>query len=254
MALEREFRLAEQLLAESRRAAAFTGAGISTPSGIPDFRSPASGLWTGVDPYEVASIYGFRQRPENFFNWIRPLAKLVMAAEPNAAHLALSRLESNGPIKGIITQNVDMLHHKAGSKVIYELHGHWREATCIRCYTRYSSDPHMSNFLENGEIPTCASCGGVLKPNVILFGEQLPYDTLIKAQELVRSCDLMLIAGSSLEVVPASDLPKLALENGAKVILINVEPTYLDNYADVVFHADVVEVLPALVDNLVRSN
>ncbi|GMQ77608.1 MAG: NAD-dependent protein deacylase Cob2 [Anaerolineae bacterium] len=250
--MERQFSLAKGLLAESRRSVALTGAGISTPSGIPDFRSPESGLWENVDPYQVASVYGFRQRPEDFFDWIRPVAKIAFDAEPNAAHKALAKMEREGLLKGIITQNIDMLHSKAGSKVIYELHGHWREATCIRCYNIYPSDTHLLEFLKSGDIPHCDSCGGILKPNVILYGEQLPINILNEAQRLARTCDLMLVVGSSLEVTPASQLPMLALENDARIIIINLEPTYLDSYADITFHADVVDVLPALANYVDR--
>jgi NAD-dependent deacetylase len=246
MSLEKQFRIAKGFLTESVQTVALTGAGISTPSGIPDFRSPESGLWEDVDPYQVASVYGFRQRPEDFFDWIRPIAQIAFDAEPNAAHKALAKMERAGQLKGIITQNIDMLHSKAGSKVIYELHGHWREATCIRCYNIYPSDTHLLEFLNSGDIPHCDSCGGILKPNVILYGEQLPFKILNEAQRLVGKCDLMLVIGSSLEVTPASQLPMLALENDARIIIINLEPTYLDPYADVTFHADVVDVLPAL--------
>ena len=161
-------------------------------------------------------------------------------------------MEKEGPLRGVITQNIDMLHSKAGSKRIYELHGHWREATCIRCYAIYPSDTHLSEFLDSGEIPRCNSCQGVLKPNVILYGEQLPVNVLKEAQHLARTCDLMIIAGSSLEVTPACEIPMLALENEARLIIISLEPTYLDPYADLVFHADVIDVLPVFADNVNR--
>ena len=251
MSIEERLDQASGLLAQSKRSAALTGAGISTPSGIPDFRSANSGMWQDVDPYEVASLHGFRHQPQAFFDWIRPVAQIAFNAEPNPAHKALAKMEKEGPLEGIITQNIDMLHSKAGSKKIFELHGHWREATCIRCYKVYPSDSHLSEFLENGQIPRCDSCDGVLKPNVILYGEQLPIDVFNEAQLMARTCDLMVIAGSSLEVTPACEIPMLALENGARLIIINFDPTYIDEYADVVFREDVVDVLSILADNVI---
>jgi NAD-dependent deacetylase len=235
-----------ELLAASRHAVALTGAGISTPSGIPDFRSPDSGVWRNANPMEVATIYAFRHRPQAFYDWIRPLARLTLAAQPNAAHLALAEMETRGLLKSVITQNIDMLHTRAGSKTIYEVHGHLRQATCLRCYQVYDAAPIINDFVENGIAPLCTACGGVLKPNVILFGEQLPVRILQHAQREAKICDLMLVAGSSLEVAPAGDLPLLAKKHGARLIFVNYEETHLDPLADVCIHADVVDVLPRL--------
>lgn len=246
MSLAAKIRKAQTLLTESKHAIALTGAGVSTPSGIPDFRSPGSGLWEKADPFQVASIYGFSRRPQDFYDWIHPLAKLTVAARPNPAHLALAHLEKVGALQGVITQNIDMLHSKAGSSAVYEIHGHMREMTCMRCYHVFDSTPFMEVFLETHAIPNCTYCEGVLKPNVILFGEQLPFRVLEKAKKQTRLCDLMIVAGSSLEVAPVSDLPLEAVRTGAKLIIINFEETYADSYADVVIHADVEEVLPQL--------
>lgn len=234
------------LLRHATHAVALTGAGISTPSGIPDFRSQDAGVWQAVDPFEVASIYAFRQRPQAFYDWIRPLASKILAASPNPAHLALADLESFGPVKSIITQNIDLLHDRAGSRTVYEVHGHIREVTCIGCYGILEAAPFMAQLLETGAVPHCPGCGGVLKPNVILFGEQLPIRVLNQARLAARVCDLMLIAGSSLEVAPAGDLPLLARETGAHLIIVNRTPTILDDWADVVIHGEVEEVLPQL--------
>lgn len=234
------------MLSQSKHAVALTGAGISTPSGIPDFRSPTSGFWEKVDPFQVASIYGFSRRPQDFYDWIHPLAKLIRAAQPNAAHIALAALEKKGPLQGVITQNIDMLHSKAGSETVYEIHGHMREMTCMRCYHVFEAEPFIENFLETRQVPLCTYCSGVLKPNVILFGEQLPVRVLEKAKQQTRLCDVMLVAGSSLVVAPVCDLPLEAIQNGARLIIVNFEETYADQYADVVIHADVVEVLPQL--------
>lgn len=246
MLLQTKVERAAAILAQSKHAVALTGAGISTPSGIPDFRSPGSGLWKNADPFQVASIYGFSRRPQDFYDWIHPLAKLTLAAHPNAAHLALAQLEKNGPLQSVITQNIDMLHSKAGSDTVYEVHGHMRQMTCMRCYHVFDSAPFMEAFLETQAVPHCTQCAGVLKPNVILFGEQLPVRVLEKAREQARLCDVMIVAGSSLEVAPISDLPFEAAENGARLIIVNYDETYADRYADVVIHADVVEVLPQL--------
>ncbi|MFN8373519.1 MAG: NAD-dependent deacylase [Anaerolineae bacterium] len=241
---------AVQLLRQAKHVVAFTGAGISTPSGIPDFRSTESGLWNQVDPMEVASLYGFRQNPQAFYDWIRPLARLTWEAQPNAAHYALARLEAGGYLKAIITQNIDMLHTRAGNKQIFELHGHMREMTCTHCFGLYLSDPIMTKFVEDGIVPRCPKCNGVLKPNVILFGEQLPMREFQGAQRAARNCDLMIIVGSSLEVAPASDLPLMALRSGAKLIIVNLQTTPLDHDAMVIIQANCAEILPAIVERL----
>ncbi|QWK11082.1 MAG: NAD-dependent deacylase [Thermoflexus hugenholtzii] len=243
-----ELARAAEMIRRSRYLVALTGAGISTPSGIPDFRSEGSGLWTIYDPMEVASIWAFSRRPEAFFEWVRPLARMIREARPNPAHYALARLEAAGILKALITQNIDELHQKAGSRRVIEVHGHLREATCIRCYRKVPAAPYLDAFLENGTIPRCEVCGGVLKPNVILFGEQLPAQAFLAAQQEARRADVFLVAGSSLEVAPAGDLPILAKEHGARLILINLSPTAADRYADLQIRGDVAEILPLLVD------
>ena len=246
-ALNQQIERGAELIKEAHNMVAMTGAGISTPSGIPDFRSPDSGLWQKTDPLTVASIFAFRQDPDQFYNWIRPLANKLLEARPNPAHYALATLESEGKLHALITQNIDDLHGKAGSQNIYELHGSLRELTCIQCYRVQDSTSVIRKFVQDGQTPHC-ECGGVLKPNVILFGEQLPVREFVAAQMAVKAADLMLVVGSSLETAPASDLPELALENGIKLIIVNHQPTYLDDRADVVIHANVAEVLPHIVD------
>lgn len=238
------------LLRSARHTVALTGAGISTPSGIPDFRSPECGLWENNNPAEVASLYGFTAHPQTFYNWIRPLARTILNAKPNEAHLALSRLEQLGHLHAVITQNIDMLHMRAGSRRVIEVHGNLREMTCISCFQVYNAMPFIEPFLETGEVPHCPQCGGVLKPNVILFGEQLPAQELLAAQQATARCDLMLVAGSSLEVAPACDLPLKARQHGAAVVLINLEKTPVDSAAQIVIHDDVATVLPQIVDVL----
>lgn len=251
-AVRNDIRRAAEIFLASRHAVAFSGAGISTPSGIPDFRSPGSGLWTFFDPMEVASIWSFRSRPEAFYEWIRPLMQKFRQAEPNPAHLALAHLERLGLLHAIITQNVDELHQRAGSSRVLELHGHMREATCLRCYEVQPATESLMRTIEEGQVPRC-DCGGVLKPNVVLFGEMLPMNVLAEAEREARACDVMLVAGSYLEVFPAAELPRLAQQNGAKVIIVNQQETFLDPQADVVIHEDVALVLPRIAALCERS-
>ena len=237
---------AAELLCGAHYTVALTGAGLSTPSGIPDFRTPGSGMWAQADPIEVASIFAFRRKPEAFYNWIRPLARQVVDAQPNPAHLALAQLEQAGALQAVITQNIDGLHQRAGCRRVFEVHGHLREATCMRCYRIFPTDSFVEQFLSDGGVPLCPACGNVLKPNVILFGEALPALVMHNARQHSRTCDVMLVAGSSLEVVPVADLPWFAHEHGARLIIVNLQPTYMDDQADVTIHADVAVVLPQI--------
>jgi NAD-dependent deacetylase len=237
---------AADILRESRHAVVLTGAGISTPSGIPDFRSTHSGLWERYDPYEVASLNAFRYHPEKFFDWIRPLTRDLHNAQPNEAHKALAQLEQAGFIKTVITQNIDGLHQRAGSQNVIEVHGSLDTLTCVSCYQKYPAERYEVSFLENGEIPRCPECGHILKPDAVLFGEQLPVHAWLKAEKASKTCDLMIVAGSSLEVLPVAGLPMRAVENGAHLVLINQSETYIDVRADIVFYEDVIDVIPRL--------
>lgn len=246
MTSEEQIGQAAEILAASRHAVVLTGAGHSTASGIPDFRSPDTGLWQQVDPMEVASIYGFQRNPQAFYDWIRPLAKQMMEAQPNPAHYALAELEQMGVLKAVITQNIDELHHRAGSKRVLELHGTVRTATCTACRQRLETHEMWPAVVASAQMPHCPHCGGLLKPDVVLFGELLPVHILEEAQRESEQCDVMLVAGSSLEVYPAADLPLRALQAGAQVILVNYEPTYMDARATVVIHEDVAVILPQI--------
>lgn len=245
--------LSAKLITSAKKTVALTGAGISTPSGIPDFRSRSSGLWEKIDPLTVASLSSFRYRPEDFFNWVRPLVKKILSAKPNPAHLALAKLEDAGLLAGVITQNIDDLHRQAGSKHLCEIHGHLREATCISCYCKVATQGYLENFADTGLIPLCELCGGLLKPDVVLYGEQLPHDVVAEAMNLLEDCDLIIIAGSSMQVTPACNFPLKPLNAGAHMVIINDNPTYLDERADVVFRDDVAEVLPRLVNEALGS-
>lgn len=235
------------LFRRAKRAVVLTGAGISTPSGIPDFRSEGSGLWSRDEPMEVASLTTFRTAPERFFNWFRPLAGQMFYAQPNAAHTALAEFEGSGNLKTIITQNIDTLHQKAGSKNVIETHGTLRTLSCTDCFKKFDSEPFLKSFIEDEKIPLCPYCNAILKPDVILFGEQLPQAAWYEAQRAVRQCDVMLVAGSSLEVLPVAGLPMQALDHGAHLIIINNTPTYANVRADIVIMDDVSSVLPEII-------
>lgn len=237
---------AARLIREAQRVVVLTGAGISTPSGIPDFRSVSTGLWSMVDPMEVASIWGFRSHPHRFYEWLRPLVQQMLRASPNAAHRALAQLEQIGRLHVVVTQNIDNLHQVAGSNRVIELHGHLRTMTCLNCGHRHTTPPYLKAYLDHGMLPACTVCGSALKPDVILFGEPLPEDAILKAQEEALHSDLMIVVGSSLEVMPAADLPALAVRSGSRLILINLAPTLSDHLADVVIRGNVAEVLPKL--------
>ena len=242
---------ARELIRESRYVVALTGAGISTPSGIPDFRSPGRGLWEKANPVLLASIHSFRLRPRAFYGWLRPLSKAMRDAVPNSAHLSLARLERCGVLRRVLTQNVDGLHQKAGSDGVLELHGNAREAICLKCRSLHTEIGEMIDALvERGEIPRCPRCGAILKPNAILYGEALPARALLEARIEAERCNLMLVVGSSLVVSPAADLPVIARRNGAKMIIVNAEETPLDSLATVILRGDVAELLPQIVGTL----
>jgi len=237
---------AASLLMKANCAVAFTGAGISTPSGIPDFRSARTGLWKRYDAMESASIASFLHHPERFYNWLQPLAKDIVQAQPNPAHLALARLEAAGKLAGVVTQNIDNLHHLAGSKTIFEIHGHLRESVCVECRHTSSDADQLARFALEDEIPRCKLCGSRMKPAVVLFGEPLPEETVQQALSLLSQADLVLVAGSSLVVAPASYFPMEAIERGASLVIVNLEETPLDPRADVLIRMDVAEALPAI--------
>jgi NAD-dependent deacetylase len=244
---------AADLIRQAKHAVILTGAGISTPSGIPDFRSSGTGLWSKDEPLEVASLSAFRTQPARFFEWFRPLARQMFEAKPNPAHAALAELEARGFVKSIITQNIDALHQKAGSKIVIEMHGTLQTLTCTQCYHQAQADAYIAAFVETGELPACPKCAQTLKPDVILFGEQLPQSAWFRAQKEARGCDLMLVAGSSLEVLPVAGLPMQALDRGAHLIIINNAPTYINVRADVAILEDVAAILPAIAERVLNG-
>jgi NAD-dependent deacetylase len=245
--------LAAELLKKSHYTVVLTGAGISTPSGIPDFRSPGMGLWTQMEPMEVASLSAFRHNPEQFYRWFQPLAAQVHSAQPNPAHIALANLQLGGFINTIITQNIDGLHTRAGAINVVEVHGSLETLTCTNCYRQIPSSAVMKEYVEHWLVPLCPSCGSVLKPDIILYEEQLPVTTWNKAEAACRDCDLMLVAGTSLEVMPSAKLPVQAMNHGAKLVIINNAATFMDERANIVIHADVAEILPLIMQEVLSA-
>jgi len=244
---------AAELFRKAKRVVVLTGAGVSTPSGIPDFRSEETGLWSRDEPMENASLSTFRTAPEKFFKWFRPLASQIFYAQPNPAHIALAEFECAGYQNLIITQNIDGLHQKAGSRQVVEMHGTIQTLSCTQCYKKYSSEEFLKPFIENGTIPQCASCNGILKPDVILFGEQLPQSAWQAAQRATSQCDLMLVAGSSLEVLPVAGLPIQALDHGAHLIVINNTTTYVNVRADIVITDNVATIIPEIIKRAIHG-
>jgi len=237
-------RLAE-LLGQSRRAAVLTGAGVSVPSGIPDFRSPETGLWTKVDPMEVAHIDVFRGDPERFWAYYRPRFHALGDKEPNAAHAALAELERRSLIEGVITQNIDRLHRAAGSENVIEVHGSIETSSCTACAAEFGLDEVEELFDRRG-VAICSACGGPVKPDVVLFGELLPEAAIDHATELAETADLMLCVGSSLAVHPVAGLPRLTLEAGGRLAIVTKGETPYDSDAAVKLEGEVDEELTAL--------
>ncbi|MFN2617073.1 MAG: NAD-dependent deacetylase [Thermoleophilaceae bacterium] len=238
------------LLRDSRRAVVLTGAGISVPSGIPDFRSPGTGLWEKVDPMEVAHIDAWRRDPDRFWGFYSERFASLRDKRPNEAHLAVAELERRGLVRGVITQNVDRLHRLAGSEHVVEVHGSIDWSVCLECGGRQSLEQVIELMDGRPGAPECPACVAPLKPDVVLFGELLPDHALAAAHELAASADLMLCIGSSLEVHPVAGLPALARGGGAELVLITQGPTPYDPDAAVRLSGDVVEELCAVLDAL----
>lgn len=241
-----------QLIFNSHHIVAITGAGISTPSGIPDFRSSKSGLWTKNDPMKVASLSAYNKNPEIVFDWLRPLIVGIQNSKPNFAHYALSNLEKQGFLKSIITQNIDNFHQKAGSKYVIEIHGSLNTFHCPVCKFIISSEDEaiINKYIIEESIPTCPNCGSILKPDITLYEEQLPFQAWEQAHNECLKADLILVIGTSLEVTPVNYLPRLAFSNGAKIIINTYSQTYLDPDAAIILREDVCVVWPAVVKEI----
>lgn len=222
-----------KLVGSSESAVAFTGAGISTESGIPDYRSLGTGLWEKMDQ-SVVSLEGFKRNSSAYYDYALELYPVRRSAKPNPAHLLLAELEQRGVLKGVITQNVDGLHQDAGSGRVHELHGSLRQAVCIDCGSLQSMDEVMERVSSGENPPLCLHCAGVLKPNAVFFGEMLPHVPWERSLELARDSDLFISIGSSLQVSPANSLPDIALRAGAALVIINLTPTPFDRDASLV--------------------
>jgi NAD-dependent deacetylase len=227
-----------ELIRANQPCVALTGAGVSTESGIPDFRS-ATGIWAQFDPYEVASIEAFRRDPERVWDFYALRLDVLADAAPNPAHFALAGLEARGLVQAVITQNVDRLHAVAGSRDVIEVHGSIATAVCLTCGRT------EENVRELLPLPRCADCGAILKPGVVMFGELLPLDAIDRATALAQAAGLLLVVGTSLEVWPVAGLPDEALRHGGKLAIVNRDPTPYDDRADIVIHGSAGEVLAA---------
>jgi NAD-dependent deacetylase len=234
-----------QWLASSRSAVVLTGAGISTESGIPDFRSPG-GVWS---KYRTVFFDEFMESADGRYEYWRQKCEMRRefgAAQPNAGHQVLAQWEAAGRLRGVITQNIDGLHQIAGNQRVLELHGTARQAACLDCRTSYDIEPLAAKFLAEDRVPDCPECGGRLKHATISFGQMLPPDVLMEATRWSREADLMLAIGSSLVVTPAADLPRIAKDRGARLVIVNRDATPLDPIADTAIRGSIGEVLTAI--------
>jgi NAD-dependent protein deacetylase/lipoamidase len=234
--------LLAELIREHQPCVALTGAGVSTESGIPDFRSP-KGMWARFDPLEYATLDAFQRDPEKVWRFYAPRFSMLTDAEPNRAHLALAELESYGLLCAVITQNIDLLHERAGSREVVEVHGSIRTSTCLSCGARYPL-AEVLGLLDAGA-PRCTACGEVLKPDVVFFDELLPDEAIDRAYELAGKARLLLVVGSSLQVWPVAELPLVTLRAGGKVAVVNDGSTSVDDRAELKLAGKAGEILEA---------
>jgi NAD-dependent deacetylase len=240
---------ASEIIANSKYIVAFTGAGISTESGIPDFRS-AQGIWSKYDPYEYGSYEGFLKDPTKYWTMGKESRKIIVKAEPNLAHKALAKLEHEyGKLKSVITQNVDFLHSKAGNSNVLELHGTYKRNFCMDCNGEFSLEDVLKQ-LDSDIMPPKCDCGGVIKSASILFGESLPADVLKEVKQEIQRCDCLIVIGTSLQVTPAASIPLLAAANGSKVIIINNEPTQSDYLGNVVIRGNATSIMGDIIGKM----
>ena len=236
-----------ELIGESRRAVIFTGAGMSTESGIPDFRSPG-GVWSRMKPIQFQDFIADETMRREAWNRAFSGVAGWVGAQPNAGHYAVARLVARGKVSSVITQNVDNLHQESGIPAdrVLELHGNASYATCLECGLRHELDVLKQGFLGTGEIPMCRDCGGLVKVATVSFGQPMPAAMMRRAEIETRSCDLFIVLGSSLVVFPAAGFPVMAKRNGAKLVIVNREPTDMDDMADLVLNADIGPVMTAV--------
>ena len=249
--MRRVERLAE-LIRENQPCVALTGAGVSTESGVPDFRSP-TGIWANFDPLEYATLGAFRRDPEKVWRFYAPRFSMLTDALPNRAHLALAELERMGLLTAVVTQNIDLLHERAGSRDVVEVHGSIRTSSCPSCGPSYPLAEVVTLIEAEDGAPRCPSCGAVLKPDVVFFDELLPKDAIERAFALAESARLLLVVGSSLEVYPVAGLPQETLAAGGKVAVVNEGPTWVDGQAALKLSDKAGGVLAATVAGLPRG-
>jgi NAD-dependent deacetylase len=245
-----------ELILNSKKIVVLTGAGMSTESGIADFRSPGTGLWEKIDPYEYASINSYVSNPTKNLEFMLETGEAIFSARPNKGHKALTRLQKLGKLEGILTQNVDRLHQKAKTKNIVEFHGNVMEAKCLNCGTVFPITTMVNQTLQ-GKAPSCENCNGMLKPNAIFFGEPLESSVLAKADQMLKNCDLMIVLGSSLVVYPVAWYPQKAISIGAKLAIINIQETDMDSIADIVIHEKIGAIFPrvvSIVEEQIKKN
>ncbi len=237
------------MIRESRCTVALTGAGVSVPSGIPDFRTPETGLWAKVDPMEVAHIDVFERDPERFWSYYRPRFHSLADKRPNAAHEAIAELERRGLIEAVITQNIDRLHRAAGSQDVIEVHGSIATSSCMSCGASFSIE-RVEGLFDGRGVALCDECGGPVKPDVVLFGEMLPAAAMERAAALAEAAELMICVGSSLVVHPVAGLPELTLAAGNRLALVTKGPTPYDGAAELKLDGEVDAELTALLSAL----
>jgi NAD-dependent deacetylase len=248
--VRKKIQRAAELLANSNFAVALTGAGVSTESGIPDFRSEG-GIWEKYNPEIHGNIQSFIKDPSKFWELAEEVAPTLFNAAPNPGHEAIAELEKMDILNGIITQNIDELHQKAGAVLVYEVHGNVNRFTCFGCRASYNKHQVMRKLKKEKQYPPrCDICSAPLKPSVVLFGESLPTFEIYQSQALSEKADVMLIAGSSLSVVPVSDLPLYTVNSGGKLIIVNDNPTPLDDKAEVVIRDKTGLILPLIVEKV----
>jgi NAD-dependent deacetylase len=240
------------LVRERGPAVVLTGAGMSTDSGIPDFRS-VGGLWDNVDPYEVASLDAFRRDPARVWRWYGPRVGTLAAAVPNVGHLALAELERDGHVRTVATQNIDALHTRAGSADVIELHGSIRRFDCLACGAVETLDRVLAQLAER-DAPECGECGQILKPGVVMFGELLPERAMARAESLCRETSLLLVLGSSLEVWPVAGLPGETLRAGGTIAIVNLDETPYDGDAALIVRHRTATVLADVARILARES
>ena len=233
-------------LQKSSRIVVFTGAGISTESGVSDYRSKG-GIWDRFQPITFQEFLDEEEKRHEYWRRKKEMFAEMKNAAPNKGHLAIARLDKQGKLLGVITQNIDGFHQAAGNQMVLELHGTNREVICLQCGKVCRFDPVYERLNSGEEVPVCKDCGGLLKPNTISFGQELKREVLQQAIEWAQNCDLLLAVGSTLIVEPAASIPRTAKESGAKLVILNREPTPLDGLADLVIHAEIGPVLEAAV-------